>query len=382
MLQYLNIFTSKDFMINTYVLDVLTLTNSRTTSFTQLDMATTDTQNCAPAFCGTCDFMNPDPDIAGIGVILSFIIIGGAIMSLVTIQIFINLRHTKPCEFFFPDIEPLTEDGRWPGVEDARKFLLKAESEHGDNDKSDPKLLARAALASTLFGLADTQFATGIAICLAAFVKRDISCYHYLICNETAWLALICSPAGFLTARTVLDSANIVKKVLRAVLMWCLFGLVAALEFRRNDSIGYAEQVFAAGPFLDMSSDNAKFSLVLFVGTVIGMVIDTVSLVPEWGVLMYYYVETIIVCSSPPFETAVVSFLTRRCQRCAQEMSISSTTVHFAIHLIGLVLVLLIWLPLWVFSLVLYWHFYQPITAHTVNWVFFYGPSCRRSIGG
>lgn len=340
-------------------------------------MASTGTLIRVPGFCGISnadDFIDPDPDIAGIGVILSFIIIGTTVMLLITIKLYIDyIDELGPRDFFLPRSDPLTTDGRWPGVEDARKFLHDvAEAEDDDDEKRTPSQKGITVLNSTLFGLADTQFATGIAICAAAMAKQNITGYHYLICDEMAWLALISSTGGLLTARTVFDSANIVKKVLRIALMWCLFGLVATVELRRNDDIGYAEEVYAAGPRWDLSSGESKMSVVLFVGTVIDILIDTISLVPEWGVLLYYYVETFITATPPRLETAVMGFLTRRCQQCAQKTSISTSMAHFIIHFAAMLLTVTLWLPLWILCLGLYWFSFQPVTAHVANCVFFF----------
>lgn len=324
----------------------------------------------APYFCGIetlNDFIEPDPDIAGIGVILSFIIIGTAVLSLVSIKLYVVYKDDfEFWDLIYPPIEALRKDGRWPGLEDARKYL-----QCDDNDDS-TRNRGIVTLDSTFFGLADTQFATGIAIGIATFAKQDITVYHYLISCEMSWLALISSTAGLLTARTVLDKANVVKKAIRITLMWTLFVLVATIELRRNDVIGFAEKVYAAEPYWDMSDYGARMAIVLFISTLFDMIIETISFVPEWAVLMYYYVETFVLAASPPLSAVLVSFFTGRCKDCVQSTGLVRSVLHFLAHIVTLLFIITIWVPVWLVSIAAYWISFQPIMAHIGNCVFFF----------
>jgi hypothetical protein len=137
----------------------------------------------------TDEFIDPDPDIAGIGVILAFTVIGAVIMSLISIKLFIEWRRDFSLQLCIapPREEGLTEGGRRPTIQDAKRYV---EREAADEVQI-PGRQGRMALSSTFFGLADTQFASGIAICAAALAKHDITAYHFSICNEMAWLAQI-----------------------------------------------------------------------------------------------------------------------------------------------------------------------------------------------
>lgn len=331
-----------------------------------------------PVFCDIRiedDIIDPDPDIAGIGVIISFLTIGTIVMILTLIKLCLDHWDFHLFDFFIPRATQLRLDGKWPKFDDARKYLQEEQSEdkgkgEGDGEKDEIQRGA-GVLSSTMFSLADTQFATGIAICVAAFAKQDLTKYHHLICDEMAWLAFISSTSGFLTARTVLDAANRAKKVVRVTLMWCLFGLTAAVEIRRNDEIGLAVRTYSVGPYWELESAESRNTLVLFVVTFLSVMIDTAALWPEVGVLLYYHVETFVVAIFPPF-TMAVSFMAGQCRNCSAQVGMVYPILHFLSHVIFLAFVVILWLPIWIASLLMYWLLFQPLTAHIANCFFFF----------
>lgn len=330
-----------------------------------------------PDSCGIYDyaadeFIDPDPDIAGIGVIVAFTVIGTVTMLLISIKLSLEWwADLEPIHFILPPVDELTQDGKWPTLEDARRFV---QSEADDKAvKQTPGRLFNVALSSTLFGLADTQFASGIAICVAAFAKRDITKYHYMICNEMAWMAVIASSGGFVTARTVYDNANIAKKGSRVALMWILTALALAVDFSRNDDIGYAEQVFTAGPWKDESvTITSLFNGLLYASTVFGLIFDTISLWPQYALLAYYYSERSLVAFYPPFDNPLVYFPSRRWRQCGGQTTIRGAARHFGAHLARFVFIFALWVPLWLGVVGLYWFTLQPVMVHLANCGFFF----------
>jgi hypothetical protein len=123
----------------------------------------------------TTDTLSPDPDIAGIGVILSFIIVNGITIIVTSISIlFIHLETLELGGFDLAIHKLLKYLGMKPVSsslsEDEIKFWLDT-------------------LEKILLGLSDTQLLTGIAILIAGYLKCSISVYHSTIIADLAWFA-------------------------------------------------------------------------------------------------------------------------------------------------------------------------------------------------
>ena len=299
-------------------------------------------------------FIEPDPDIAGIGVLSSFIAIGSLVMILAMIKILIiELPGMRWSHVVCPEAPEIPTAGNRPSFDDAKRYLRGEEgAQNGEDDNEEQP----SALGETLFSLGDTQFAAGIAIGVAAIAKRDITLYHFLICNEMAWLALISSTAGLLTSRKLLEDPGSVKKAVRIALMWALFGLVAWIEVSRNDFIGFADPVYENGRAWNISDAEGALSLLLLILSAFSIVIDTVAVLPEAGLLMYYHVVTYI------------SWLTRL------PWSSLGGDAKQALGkriLLGRILFVLVWFPFWILSVALYWFLFQPLTTHMGNIFFF-----------
>ncbi|KAK3322921.1 hypothetical protein B0H66DRAFT_532240 [Apodospora peruviana] len=147
-----------------------------------------------PTFCG--EAFEPDPDIAGIGVVASFIITDSLVMLLVSIQlardypsclITIKFTDAEGKKIRFSDETAIPEIISKPAIHPQNNNADKA----NDNGSDTEELLSDqpSTLKLDPFRLADTQFAIGIAICVAALLKEDITEAHYMICVEMGWLA-------------------------------------------------------------------------------------------------------------------------------------------------------------------------------------------------
>ncbi|KAK3376980.1 hypothetical protein B0T24DRAFT_233784 [Lasiosphaeria ovina] len=353
----------------------------------------------APELCGLSDtvgYIEPDPDIAGIGVLASFLVTGALVMVLATVQLYRNwldgdfafARMLVPCPDPLIPPAPAAAAGparKWPTLDDARKYLDDSDGEQppppqGDADEDGdpaawepkgshavaaPQLPPPSALQATLFSLADTQFATGIAVCVAAIVKKDITQAHYLVADEMAWLAWLTSTAGMLTARTaLLDAGNgPVKRAVRLAVMWALVALVSFIEVRRDDRLYFAEQVYTGeGPYWDLTEADSRASVVLFALSLVGAVIDTASLFPHCAVLMYYYVELFVGWAAPPVGTT--------CKGTAEALR-KRAWVAAVGGVASLLLQLLVWTPVWLAVSMLYLYLFFPATAHLANMFWF-----------
>lgn len=149
--------------------------------------------------------LEPDPDIAGIGVLLSFTISCGLTVLLLSVVEWQQDRYgirrmcrewqdTKPSKkpwliksvktFFLPDIPCVLSDKAIPatGIDFAVATLEK--------DAIAGKIFWFGVFNLTLSYLADTQFITGLAIGAALNLKCSISVYHY---EEAALMVILAS---------------------------------------------------------------------------------------------------------------------------------------------------------------------------------------------
>ncbi|KAF4472809.1 hypothetical protein FALBO_290 [Fusarium albosuccineum] len=191
--------------------------------------------------------IQPDPDIAGIGVVSSFISIGSLVILPAFPQIFRNDYERFHWDQLFRPMGwiryfPLTEsDGHRtnkPNLTDAERFLEKMRQETHRT----------SALSATIFNLADTQFVTGIAIA-AAMSKRDIVVAHFSLAHELAWLGYISGTVGLLTTRSdILDRGNNAKRLMRICVMWAHLGLLIHRAREVDASLSYDQKVGENGP--------------------------------------------------------------------------------------------------------------------------------------
>ncbi|KAF5006938.1 hypothetical protein FDECE_6714 [Fusarium decemcellulare] len=237
--------------------------------------------------------IQPDPDIAGIGVVLSFISIGFLVILLAFPQIFRNEYEKfhwdqlfRPMGWIeqFPLRGPNGQRTNKPNLADAKRFLERMRQEkHGTS-----------ALSATIFNLADTQFVTGIAIA-AAMSKKDIVVAHFSLATELGWLGYISGTVGLLTTRSdVLDRGNNAKRLVRVCVMWAHLGLLIHRLREVDDSLWFAQKVSENGPPTatfrwDFSDPGSRASVFLFVWSIGGAIVDTIFLFPGYAILAYYY---------------------------------------------------------------------------------------------
>jgi hypothetical protein len=154
--------------------------------------------------------------------------------------------------------------------------------------------------------------------------------------------------------------------------MWCLTGLTMAVDVRRNDVIGYAEQVFPAGPYRDESDKASRFLDGFFYAfTFLGLAFDTISLWPELALLIYYHFETLLRALSRRSRSARASFPSRPCPQCTGRTTIRGVMRHVVVHLGVAVVSTTLWTLLWVVSVGMYWFTLQPIVVHIINCFYF-----------
>jgi hypothetical protein len=172
----------------------------------------------------TADYITPDPDIAGIGVVISFIVVNGLTIIVTTISIlFVTLEDLELSGFDLAINKGLKRLGLRPFSdtipEKTIEFWLKI-------------------LEKILLGLSDTQLLTGMAILIAGFVKCSISIYHSSIVSDLAWFA----------SGTHLSSLQILKgylirypatRILRVFLLLAMGGLLFSLVVYQGNRYWY-----------------------------------------------------------------------------------------------------------------------------------------------
>ncbi|KAH7137330.1 hypothetical protein B0J13DRAFT_559493 [Dactylonectria estremocensis] len=262
-----------------------------------MDCATT-LNSSYPNYCGPRDdtlcTIQPDPDIAGIGVLASFISIGLLVILLAFPQLWrseqdgFRWKHLYQPPGWVSHL-PLTDrDGQptsRPSLADVRRYL----------EQIYQRPHRASALSATIFSLADTQFVTGIAI-TAAMSKKDIVLSHFNLADELGWLGYISACVGLLTTRPdILDNSNNAKRLVRLIIMWVHLGLLIHRAREFDSSLWYAEKVHENGPLppylrWDFESATAGASIFLFVWTIVSAIVDTMFLWPSHALLADFYV--------------------------------------------------------------------------------------------
>ncbi|KAF5020019.1 hypothetical protein F66182_7955 [Fusarium sp. NRRL 66182] len=267
-------------------------------------MACSATLNSSyPRYCGLSDHegnalctIQPDPDIAGVGVFASFITIGLTTMILAFYQILRDQEDMALRQFFKPtswmEDYPLTDDNGHriidPSLANARRWV-----------EANYHPLTYGALDMIVSALADTQFFMGIAIA-AAMSKHDIVVAHFHLCDEMAWLGFITSSLSLLTTRSVnAVKGNSAKRVVRLVLTWALFGLIIHRYREMDDQLFYAQKIHEYGPPVpylrwDFSYAVARASIFLLFWSIGGIIVETLYLSPTLTVLTDQYITTAI----------------------------------------------------------------------------------------
>ncbi|KAH7125853.1 hypothetical protein EDB81DRAFT_201526 [Dactylonectria macrodidyma] len=267
----------------------------------EMDCATT-LDSSYPYYCGPRDrtlcTIQPDPDIAGIGVLTSFISIGLLVIFLAFIELWrsgqreFQWKHLYQPTGWISHLPLIDRDGQptsRPSLADVRRYLEQVyQRPH-----------RTSALSATIFSLADTQFVTGIAI-TAAMSKKDIVLSHFNLADELGWLGYISACVGLLTTRpNILDSSNNAKRLVRLMVMWVHLGLLIHRAREFDASLGYAEKVHENGPlppYFRWSFESATVgaSVFFFIWSIVGAIVDTMFLWPSHALLADFYFATVV----------------------------------------------------------------------------------------
>ncbi|MCJ1288250.1 hypothetical protein MMC26_007605 [Xylographa opegraphella] len=162
-------------------------------------------------------YITPDPDIDGIGVVVSFLVSAGLTLVTSLIGLVLQQLPTKPPK----DSKPPQVDGDsglWEGFR--TKLGIKKESRE----------YVEAIIERFVLGLADVQLLTGTSMLLVAFLKCDITTYHFSIITDLVWF----SSSSHLTAMLILSDylqEYHAARFWRVVLMgtMCLLLMVATI---------------------------------------------------------------------------------------------------------------------------------------------------------
>ncbi|PSN64639.1 hypothetical protein BS50DRAFT_623164 [Corynespora cassiicola Philippines] len=309
---------------------------------------------CAPPNGSVCT-IQPDPDIAGIGVIASFITIGLLVITLAFYQIWRNERDDFEWADLYQPIGwtrdfPMVKNGvrpTRPGIRDAQEYLAHLQDIREDRGHEN-------ALSVTIFSLADTQFVTGIAIA-GAMSKKDITVAHFSIADELTWLGFISATVGLLATRfEILDKEKKnAKRLLRILVMWTHLGLMIQRAREFNDDLWWASKIHednSPTPYLkwDFSDPMNRASVFLLAWSILTAVIDTAFLYAPLALVTYYYAAKVVTQS---FLYSRNNWKGRRC--------------------ISSLLSRMIWAGIYIISLAAYNVFFDPFSANIGNLGFF-----------
>lgn len=138
--------------------------------------------NCSASYTT----IQPDPDIGGINVLISFLVSAA-------ITLFVSLLGIAICHFpkrpdEAPSITSSTPDAvvstAQQATEPVQKFFGQTLQISDDRREHWLTVIERF-----LLGLADQQLVTGTACLVVAFVKCDITVYHFTIVTDLAWFS-------------------------------------------------------------------------------------------------------------------------------------------------------------------------------------------------
>ena len=175
--------------------------------------AGTSVPNCTATYTS----IQPDPDIDGIGVVISFLVSAG--LTLIT-SLFGLVLEQLPTE--------LPEDRKGSSKKSSREpwgIIRKNLSINKETREYIETIIERFVL-----GLADVQLLTGTSMLLVAFLKCDITTYHFGLIIDLVWF----SSNTHLTATLVLSDylrEYHAARFWRVILMgtMCLFLMVATI---------------------------------------------------------------------------------------------------------------------------------------------------------
>lgn len=342
-------------------------------------------------------FIDPDPDISGIGVILSFIVIGSMVMVLSTFQIW---NHYYKKDFtqelkqvfkkdFKKDFKTLLkilsllcpwptsapEGERWPNLGDAKVQLGK---------QRDALRLAQggrpSTLIETLLSLSDTQFATGIAILVATVAKRDITLYHALICDEMAWLAWLTASTAHIgevveltytvaasNSEEVVQLSYTARNPIRIFLMWILLFLITYLELYLNYDIDLYEHIYEYGA--TPSADGP--AIFMYFWAYASLILISLEIYPPASILMLHYMESYLAWILPPNPLPYPLPSDVSTQLVPGVYNPLSCIVAFLFRAIFCIGVVFLWVPVWAAHVAVYWLFFHPFFNSVIGYYYF-----------
>ncbi|MCJ1404189.1 ADP-ribosylation factor GTPase activating protein, ER-Golgi transport [Xylographa trunciseda] len=161
--------------------------------------------------------ITPDPDIEGIGVVVSFLVSAGLTLVTALIGLVLQQLPTKP-----PKNKKVPSGKGGAKLRDRIRRKLEIHRESRDYIET---IIERFVL-----GLADVQLLTGTSMLLVAFLKCDITTYHFSIIIDLVWF----SSNSHLTAMLILNDYLMeyhAARFWRVILMgaMCLLLMVATI---------------------------------------------------------------------------------------------------------------------------------------------------------
>ena len=129
--------------------------------------------NCSASYTT----IQPDPDIDGIGVLISFIVSAALTLVVSVVAIWVDCCPEKE-----PHMNLLPTSKSAGSTRPYDNWLYPTIS-------SDKKHYWMAIMERFILGLADQQLVTGTAVLLVGYLKCDITAYHFTIVGDLAWFS-------------------------------------------------------------------------------------------------------------------------------------------------------------------------------------------------
>lgn len=313
-----------------------------------------ETSLSAPAYCGITSidgFISPYPDISSIGIILCFIIIGATILILAAIR----LLGCYWKDFGTRDLlggEPLTllEGKTRPNLEDATAYVEEIRWQANIQCQ-------QSALNETIYNLGDTLLATGVALLVVTLSKRGITMYHCLLCDEMVWLSFLGAEVGHVGLLSGIP--HFFRNLARIILLSILLCLITYMETIINIDADLADHVYKFKPL----ALPDPISVFMLVWAWISVAVMIVELYPPAWVLMDYYVEMHMIQIIPP--SPIPGLLPSRFN--FQSPSWIFVLLWYNLGVFGrlafFTVVVLVWIPAWTITVIIFWLFFNPIMS-------------------
>ena len=249
--------------------------------------------------------ITPDPDIDGIGVVVSFLVSAGLTLVTSLIGLVIQQLPSKPIK----DLK--TPPGKAnPGLRKSIRKKIEITEESRE--------YVEAIIERFVLGLADVQLLTGTSMLLVAFLKCDITTYHFSIIIDLVWFSSSSHLTAMLTLSDYLREYH-AARFWRVILMGTMCLLLMVATILETNQLWYDQLPLPVRCTFQDTAGNMQ-------GSIVGFTVLTSIL------LVYGYSTTVLPLFSP-----INDLIEDRCKRIEKwmeaqpEPSKNMSKLHFGL---------------------------------------------------